>query len=255
MIPTLILTGASSGLGRALAIEHARQGGTVGAIARRADRLASLVEETKSCPGKVVTAVADVTDRVGLHSAIASLIEKTGPPSLLIANAGVGLDSSGENLHVENVEQMIRVNFLGMVYAIEAVLPGMLERGAGHLVGVSSLASYKGLPGSAGYSASKAAVNNYLESLRIELQPAGIAVTTVCPGFIDTEMTADQERSMPMMLTSQEAAVRILTRLKSKPKVYDFPWQMRLLLTVARYAPDWYIRRKIRKAYEKGRSK
>jgi short-subunit dehydrogenase len=163
----------------------------------------------------------------------------------MIANAGVGLASGVGPGHVEAVERMMRVNFLGVVYSFAAVTESMLARRAGHLVAVSSLAAYKGLPGSAGYCASKSAVNGYCEGLRIELRPKGVAVTCVCPGFIDTPMTRTNPKPMPFLMTPDEAARRIVTALRRKPAVFDFPWPMRLLMWAAKWAPDWFIARKV----------
>jgi short-subunit dehydrogenase len=226
-----VVTGASSGIGRAVAVELARRGVPVGAVARRADRLADL---RRTAAGRIETEVADVTDRPALAAAVRRLADRLGPIDLLVANAGV---AGGE------VEAVMRVNFLGVVHAIDAVLPTMLARGRGHLVGVSSLAAYKGLPGSAAYSASKAAVNAYLEGLRIELRPRGVAVTCVCPGFVRTEMTADKTHPMPFLMDADRAARRIVSALRRRPAVYDFPKRMRAVMWLAKWAPDRLIAR------------
>jgi short-subunit dehydrogenase len=146
---------------------------------------------------------------------------------------------------------MFRVNTLGVVYAIEAVLPDMLRRGRGHIVAVSSLAAYKGLPGEWGYSASKAAVNNILEGLRVQVRGRGIAVTTICPGFVRTPMTEVNEFKMPWVLEADEAARRIVRALRRRPKVYNFPWQMSLLMRLSRWAPDWLMARMMASYNEK----
>jgi short-subunit dehydrogenase len=141
---------------------------------------------------------------------------------------------------------MFRVNVLGVVYAIDAVLPDMLRRGRGHLVAVSSIGAYKGLPGESGYCASKAAVNTYMEGLRIHLRDRGIAVTTVCPGFVRTPMTAVNRFHMPWLLDADEAARRIVWAIRRRKKVYNFPWQMSLLTKATRWLPDWMIARSMR---------
>src|SRR5262249_43964114 len=151
--------------------------------ARRGELLDALAAEARAAGGQIATVAADVGDRTAVGDAIRSLEASLGPIDLLIANAGVGLPTGAIAMNVPDVETMMRVNFLGCVYAFEAVLPGMVSRGRGHIVGISSLAAYKGLPGSAGYCASKAALNAYLEGLRIELRAKGVAVTAVCPGF------------------------------------------------------------------------
>jgi short-subunit dehydrogenase len=164
---------------------------------------------------------------------------------LLVANAGVAVPSGVGPHHVEAVEQTMRVNFLGVVYAFDAVLDAMLSRGTGHLVAISSLAAYKGLPRSAAYCASKAAVNSYCEALRIELRPRGVAVTAVCPGFVATPMTESNPRPMPMLLSPDEAARRILVALRRKPAVFAFPWPMRVLMEVAKWAPDALVAKRV----------
>ncbi len=242
---TAVVTGASSGIGRALATALAAKGARVGVTARRGDMLDELVREVRSSGGTIEAATADVADRAAITAAIHRLEATLGPTDLLIANAGVGLPSGVGPDHVVAVEQMVRVNLLGVVYAFDSVLPGMLARKSGHLVAVSSLAAYKGLPGSAGYCASKAAVNAYCEGLRIELRSRGVAVTCVCPGFIDTPMTAKNPKPMPFLMTADEAARRIVTALRRKPAVFNFPWPMRLLMGLSKWVPDWYIAKRL----------
>lgn len=242
---TAVVTGASSGIGRALAVALARQGWRVGAVARRAEVLAELAAEVRAAGGVIETAVADVGDRGGLAAAIQELEQKLGPTELLIANAGMGGDTGAAHMNVPQVERIMQVNFLGVVYAIEAVLPGMIARGRGHVVGISSIAAFKGLPGAAAYCASKSAVNAYLEGLRIELRKLGVAVTAVCPGFVRTPMVA-KNPPMPFLMEPDAAAVRILRALPRKPKVFAFPWPMKLLIKLARWAPDRFVARKVK---------
>jgi len=243
---TAVVTGASSGIGRALVTALADKGVKVGAVARRADLLADLAAEVRGKGGTIATEPADVTDRAEVAGAIRNLEAANGPTDLLIASAGVGLPSAVGPDHVPNVERMTAVNFLGVVYAFDAVLAGMLTRGRGHLVAISSLSAYKGMPGFTGYTASKAAVNSYCEGLRIELRKTGVAVTTVCPVFIDTPMTQVNDFKMPFLLTADEAARRILRAIDRGKKVFDFPWQTRLLIGAAKWVPDRTIARMAR---------
>ncbi|HZU35641.1 MAG TPA: SDR family NAD(P)-dependent oxidoreductase, partial [Gemmataceae bacterium] len=179
-----------------------------------------------------------------------ALRQTLGPVDLLIANAGIGTPTLLDPPNVDDVERMFRVNTLGVIYAIEAVLPEMLRRGRGHLAAVSSIAGYKGLPGESGYCASKAAVNSYMEGLRIQLRDRGIAVTTICPGFVRTPMTAVMHNPMPWLLEADEAARRIVWALKRRRKVYNFPWQMALFMRLTRWAPDWLVARTLRQHNE-----
>jgi short-subunit dehydrogenase len=241
-----IITGASSGLGWELAKSLARQGCAVGLLARRLERLEVLAAEIRTAGGKAAVAVANVAERQPTVAAIHALRDQLGPVDLLLANSGVGLPTQLEPMNMDQVDNMIRVNFLGVVYAIEAVLPEMLQRGRGHLAAVSSLAAYKGMPGESGYCASKAAVNVYLEGLRIQLRKRGIAVTTICPGFIKTAMTDVNEFPMPWLMSAETAAAKIVRALAMKKKVLNFPWQTALLMRLTRWAPDWVMARTLK---------
>jgi short-subunit dehydrogenase len=242
---TAVITGASSGIGWALAVALARQGARVGVTARRTDFLNELVSEVRAKGGTIEAAPADVEDRQALLAAVHGLADKLGPVDLLIANAGVGFHTGANPMNVAGVEHMTRVNFLGTVYAFEAVLPAMLARKSGHLVAVSSLAAYKGLPGAAAYCATKAAVKNYCEALRIEMYGQGVAVTCVCPGFIDTPMTVNNPRPMPFLMSADDGAKRILRALERRPAVFDFPKAMKFLMWLSRWAPDRMIAKRV----------
>jgi short-subunit dehydrogenase len=238
-----VVTGASSGIGHALARALAAEGCKVGLVARRQDPLASLAGAIRASGGVAEYATADICEREEAVKAIRDLAVRLGPVDLLVANAGVGAPTILEPFNVGDVEKMFRVNVLGVVYSLEAVLPAMLERRRGHVAAVSSQAAYKGLPGEWGYTASKAAVNNVMEGLRIQLRGKGIAVTTLCPGFVATPMTEVNQFKMPWLLTADEAARRIVRALRRRKKVYNFPWQMSLFMKLARWAPDWAVAR------------
>jgi short-subunit dehydrogenase len=241
-----VITGASSGIGWELAKCLAAEGCRVGLVARRKEKLETLAEEIRRTGGTAEFARADIGDRAQANEAIRQLAAKIGPADLLIANAGVGMPTVVNPLNVGHTEKMNRTNFLGVVYSIEAVLPEMLRRQSGHLAAVSTLASYKGLPGESGYCATKAAVNIYLEGLRIQLRNRGIRVTTICPGFIRTPMTAPNKFHMPYLLEAEDAAGRIVRALHRRRKVYNFPWQLSLLMKMTAWLPDWIIARTMR---------
>ncbi|HYT95071.1 MAG TPA: SDR family NAD(P)-dependent oxidoreductase [Gemmataceae bacterium] len=237
----VVITGASSGIGWALAKVLAEQQARVGLVARRQDKLEELAAEIRQAGGTAALAAADVADRTQTLTAIHAVRDQLGPVDLMVANAGVGAPTLLEPMNVAQIESMFQVNMLGVVYSIEAVLPEMLQRGQGHLAAVSSLAAYKGLPGESAYCASKAAVNSYLEGLRIHLRGRGIAVTTICPGFIKTPMTDVNKFKMPWLMSADAAARRIARALRRRVKVYNFPWQMTLLMKLTRWLPDWLL--------------
>jgi short-subunit dehydrogenase len=238
-----VVTGASGGIGRALARTLAREGCKVGLIARRRDQLEALAAEIAAGGGESAIGVADVSDREATLRAFDDVAAKLGPVDLLIANAGVGAPTLLDPANVPDVVRMFQVNVLGVVYSLEAVLPSMLKRGRGHVAAVSSLAAYKGLPGESGYSSSKAAISNYMEGLRIQLRSRGITVTTICPGFVKTPMTEVNNFKMPWLLEADDAARRIVGALKRKKKVFNFPWQLSLLMKMTAWLPDWAVAR------------
>jgi short-subunit dehydrogenase len=238
-----VVTGASSGIGRALAKRLAAAGCKVGLVARRRDLLEKLAGEITQSGGAAAFAPADVADREQTIQAIHEVADKLGPVDLLIANAGVGAPTVLDPVNIADVEKMFRVNVFGAIYAIEAVLAEMLRRRSGHLVAMSSLGAYKGLPGESAYCASKAALNTYMEGLRIQLRDKGVAVTTVCPGFVKTPMTEVNEFQMPWVMEADEAARRIVRALRRRPAVYNFPWQTTLLMKLTQWLPDWMVAR------------
>jgi short-subunit dehydrogenase len=245
-----IITGASSGIGWSLARHLAGAGCKVGLVARRRENLTALAGEIEKTGGVAAIAAADVADRAAVVEAIHALAAQLGPVDLLIANAGVGAPTTIAPMNVSDVEKMFRVNVLGVVYSIEAVLPQMLERKRGHLAAVSSMAAYAGLPGESGYTSSKAAVNNFMDGLRIQLRDKGIAVTTICPGFVKTPMTEVNKFHMPWLLEADDAARRIVRALERKKKVFNFPWQMSVLMWFAQRMPDWVAARAMGKYNE-----
>ena len=239
-----VVTGASSGIGWALAKALAAEGCKLGLIARRQEQLRALADQIRAANGTATVAVADVADRVQVERALASLRDQLGPVDLFIANAGFGKATLLDPVNVADVETTIRINLLGVVYGFAAVMPEMLRRKTGHLVAISSLAGYRGLPGESAYCASKAAVNAYLDGLRIHLRGSGVKVTTVCPGFVKTPMTAMMNpKEMPGLMEADDAARRIVRAIRAGRKVYNFPWRVHMLVKLSRWVPDWLVNR------------
>ena len=241
----VLITGAGSGIGRQMALTLVAEGAAVAALDVNRGGLDALVAELG---GKgIATAVGDVTDRNSLYPAVRQLEQQLGPTDVLIANAGIGVETGADPYNAEGIEAQICVNLIGVSNSIGAVLPGMLERGRGHLVGISSLASYRGLPKMAGYCASKAGVSALLEALRVELLPRGVAVTTICPGWIRTPLTENIDVPHPFLMDPQEAVRRILDAVRRRRKFLAFPRpsvrRVRLLRWLPAGASDWLVRR------------
>jgi len=243
----VLITGASSGIGRALALELARRGAAVGLLARREDLLQEVVKEIAGHGGKASALPADVTDANAVRATVSALQSEFGPIDLLIANAGVGATIAGGKLEPEGVAKVFDVNVIGVVSSVTAVIPQMIERGRGHLAVISSLAAYRGLPKSAAYCASKAAVSSLFESLRLDLQPKGIDVTIIHPGFIKTPLTAGRQAKLPFLLEVDDAARKMIGAIEKRKKSYAFPWQLATIVRAGMVMPnfmyDWISRR------------
>lgn len=234
-----IITGASTGIGEALAREMARRGYAVGLLARSADKLEALTAAIQQTGAQAAFAAADVTDRDGVTAAIAALEAKLGPCTVIVANAGTGKPSPAAKNPVDTCLEVMRLNYDGLLYSIGAVLPGMLSRRQGRLVAISSLAAFRGLPGTGAYSASKAAVSALMESYRVDLQATGVGVSIVHPGFIKTPLTDKNNFPMPFIMPAERAVSIIADGIEQGRRYIDFPWQMRWLVGLARLFPGW----------------
>lgn len=250
----VLITGASSGIGRALAVELAPRGAKLGLVARRKEVLDEIVAEiqSKRTVGSndaidVVAIAADVTDRGSMRAAAEKIQATFGRIDLLIANAGIGVTNDGAELDAAKLADVMDVNVIGVANSVAAVVPEMVARGSGHLVVISSLAAYRGLPKSGAYCASKAAVSALFESLRLDLNPRGIDVTIIHPGFIRTPLTAGRQAQLPWLLEVDDAARKIVNAIEARKKSYAFPWQLATIVRAGMIMPnfmyDWISRR------------
>jgi short-subunit dehydrogenase len=245
-----LVTGASSGIGRGLAVRLAREGYAVGLLARRLEALQEVEGEILSVGMTATVLPCDVSDRERVHAAVRACEERLGPVDLLVTNAGQSEMTRVEDLDGSEVERLLKVNFLGAVYAVEAVLPGMRSRGSGQLVAVSSLTGFGGLPKTAAYSASKAAMNNFFESLRIDLRGSGVRVTVVKPGYVRTPLTGRNLHAMPFLVELDDAVDRIFRAIRSGRREVRFPWPLATLVWLGQIFPrklyDWLAAKKKR---------
>lgn len=237
MTERVFITGASSGIGAALARRYAARGATLGLVARRRQALADLLA---SLPGDHASYCVDVADRAGLRDAAADFVARFGQPDVVIANAGVSVGTLTEEVgDLVAFARVMRTNVLGMVATFQPFVAPMRLRGSGRLVGIASVAGIRGLPGAGAYSASKAAVIAYLESLRVELRGSGVKVVTIAPGYIETPMTAVNSYPMPFLLPVDEAAGRFVRAIDRGTRYTVIPWQMGVVAKLLRGLPDW----------------
>ena len=240
----VLITGASSGIGRGFALELARRGARLGLVARRTELLNEIVAEMDPAQQpKSLAIAADVQEALSIRAAAEQLIEKFGRIDVLIANAGVGVTNPGTQFDAAKLASVIHVNVIGAANSVAAVLPEMVVRGSGQLVAISSLAAYRGLPKSAAYCASKAGVSAMFESLRLDLAPRGITVTIIHPGFIKTPLTAGRQARLPWLLECDVAVNKMLRAIEQRKKSYAFPWQLasivRLGMVLPNFMYDW----------------
>lgn len=238
----VLVTGAAGGIGHALCFRMGREGAILALVDRNAAGLEQLQNELKTAGIRCDSAVADVRFRDQVQSAVEELRNKTGPADILVAGAGLCGFSVLDNLMVPQLEEIIQVNFLGVVYAIEAILPEMLQRGSGQIVGIASLAAVRALPFESAYCASKAALATYLESLRPPLWRRGIKLTTVFPGFVRTalldNLLAASGAPLPPGVVEADAAAAIITSaVRRGSRVCCFPMSTSWLAHASRWLP------------------
>jgi short-subunit dehydrogenase len=237
----VFITGASSGIGQALAVELGRRGASLGLLARRAETLDEIAKEVESAGGRALALPADVRDAAAVRTAADRLRAQFGRIDVLIANAGVGATTHAADLKADEVANVININLLGAVNSVTSVVPEMIAQGGGQLVAISSLAAYRGLPKSGAYCASKAALSAFFESLRLDLRGTGVDVTIIHPGFIKTPLTAGRQAQMPFLMELDDATRKIVRAIERRKKSYAFPWQLAsivrlgLLMPVAMY--------------------
>lgn len=233
----VFITGASSGIGEALAVYYAGQGAKLGLAARRAEVLEAL---NQRLGGAHACYALDVVDAPALHAAAADFIARFGAPDIVIANAGVSagtLTECEEDLAV--FRRVMDTNVFGMAATFAPFIPAMREAGGERrLVGIASVAGIRGLPGAEAYSASKAAAITYLESLRLEMRPYGIKVVTIAPGYIETPMTAVNPYKMPFLLPAAQAAERFAAAIRRGTSYTVIPWQMGVVAKLLRLLPN-----------------
>jgi hypothetical protein len=247
----VVISGASSGLGLALAQHYLQQGAHVAAYARRTELLQNLSQQF---PGQVYCYPLDVRDAAAQQAAALDFLTCAGVPDIVIANAGVSRGTLTDYAEdADAFQQVMDINVLGAFKTFQPYMSAMRKAGKGTLVGIASVAGFRGIPGSEAYSASKAAFISYLESLRVELHGSGISVVTLCPGYIETPMTAVNPFTMPFILPAATAAKRMARVIAARKSFAVVPWQMGLVGGVLKVLPNWIYDRVFSKAPRKPR--
>jgi short-subunit dehydrogenase len=233
----IFITGASSGIGESLARHYASDGAQLALVARRADWLEKVAASITPRPEIYVCDVRDISQ---LKAAANDFMTKHGVPDIVIANAGV---SRGTLTEIEDdlqaFQEIFDINVMGMVNTFHPFVDAMKSRGSGTLVGIASVAGFRGIPGGGAYSASKAATIKYCESLRVELRQANVAVVTICPGYIRTPMTAVNKFKMPFLISVDDAVIRFARAIEAKTSFTVIPWTMGIAARILRITPNW----------------
>jgi short-subunit dehydrogenase len=239
-IHSAVITGASSGLGAALALAYAAPGVTLGLIGRDAARLAAAAEGCRAAGATVESATIDVADRDRLGEWLAAF-DGAHPVDLVVANAGISA-GPGPRQAAETIEataRQIAVNLLGAVHTVAPLIPAMAARGGGRVAVIASLSAYRGLPYSPGYCASKAGLRVYGEALRALAAPHGVRVTVVCPGFFASAMTDRWEGPTPFLVSGERAARTVKRAIDRGRRRLSFPWPLAFALRVGDLLPAW----------------
>jgi len=253
---SVFITGASSGIGLALARHYARLGASLGLAARREDRLKEIAAELETLgTNQICLYPLDVADAAALQTAATHFIAHAGPPAIVIANAGVSSGTLTECVEDLSVfRRIFDINVYGMAATFSPFIRAMQQNGGGRLVGIASVAGIRGLPGAEAYSASKSATITYLESLRLEMRASGIKVVTIAPGYIDTPMTTINPYPMPFLLPAEEAAKRFARAIERGTSYTVIPWQMGIVAKILRFMPNWLYDRLFANAPRKPRA-
>ncbi len=232
------VTGASSGIGRALALRLASDGWTVAASARRERELTALAAQAEAGPGEIVAVPLDVTQRDAVRDAVARIEADVGAVALAVLNAGSYRRDSAADFDAQAFGRHLDLNVMGAVHGLEALMPRMIERRGGRIAVVASVAGYRGLPGAAAYSASKAAVIALGEALRPELERHGVILQVVNPGFVRTPLTERNDFPMPFLMEVEDAVDAFVRGLRGNRFEITFPWRFSALMKLLRILPD-----------------
>ena len=239
----IFITGTSSGIGESLAYYYSQKGYTIGITARRNDRLQTVADKCIELGGKPIVYNIDVSDKEKCKDAAKDFMSTNKSIDIVIANAGVGGDDNILSGDPSEINSILKINLLGVTNSVIPFIPKMKEQHSGRIAIISSIASFRGLPHHGGYSSSKAALRNLTESWNYTLKPYGISLTTIFPGYIDTEMTKDHKFKMPFLMHSDKASRIIANSIQQKKRKLILPWQWKFIIPIFRILPRFLIYR------------
>ena len=242
------ITGASSGIGKALALELARQGSTVAASARTASGLRALCDEALGLPGRIMAFPVNVVDDHAMRATCERIESELGPIDLAVLNAGTYLRNDKGAVSADLFRVQMEVNVMGVVNGLEPLLEAFARRASGHIAVVASLSGYRGLPRASAYGATKAALINLCEALKIELYGTGVAISLINPGFVETPLTDKNDFPMPFLMPVDKAVDAIMTGLRKRRFEIAFPKRLAIILKIARCLPYALYFRLVRRA-------
>lgn len=241
MTKIVFITGASSGIGEYVAYEYAKQGATIGLAARRKELLEKVSAKCEELGGKTIICETDVTNQSATKMVIDDFISKSGGINIVIANAGISGKIDLDNGDSTEINRMLSTNILGVTNTVIPTLPTMIKQQSGSVVIVSSIAGFRGLPERSVYSASKAAVRFMANSWRSSFVRDNISFTTICPGFINTDMTNKHKYHMPFLMDVDVFAKKMVNAIEKKKKTYIVPWQWRFVVPLIKAVPEWLL--------------
>lgn len=248
-----VVTGASGGIGRALALELGRRGNKLAVVARRKAELEEVAHLVGVYGGEAIAIPADIRSTSDVDAAFGLAEDRFGPVDVAVANAALNCQEPADAISYDDLHMVVEVNLTATMWTLNCALRRMLPRKWGHLVGVASVAGFRGLPRGAAYAATKAGFRSYLESLRLTYARHGIRVTSVCPGFVRTPMIEGATFPTPFCIEPDDAALRIIKAIERGRSEVVFPWQMALLVQLGKWTPNFIYDRVIQVGADKRR--
>ncbi|MCZ7582326.1 MAG: SDR family NAD(P)-dependent oxidoreductase [Deltaproteobacteria bacterium] len=233
-----LVTGGSAGIGKAIALLLVEKNHDIALVARRAEPLDACAEKIRAKGARALTLPLDVADDAAFSAALDRTESEWGPIDLFVASAGIGYATPATDFDLGAAQAIVDLNVSAFTRNVAAVLARMVERNHGHIVALSSLAGYRGLPGNAAYCASKAYVSAFMESVRLDLRRTKVKTTTVHPGWVQTEMIARNEKKKPMVMRPERVAELVWDAVRGGKSSVSMPFPLNAWTRMGRHSPN-----------------